>query len=176
MPVDKALLVIDGQIAFFRLSRPLLNSDIVLGNIRTLIDRARTSGVPIIYLQHSGSHDSVFEKNSPGWHIHPSISPIQGDIVIEKHTPDAFHGTLLEQSLHQLSVQTLVVCGFVSEGCVDTTVRRASSLGFKIELVGDAHSTTDGEVLRASQIVDHHNSVLAIFAEVKKTNEIDFDK
>jgi nicotinamidase-related amidase len=175
MPAKKALLVIDSQVALFHLSKPLHKSDIVLANIRALIDQARASSVPIIYLQHSGSQNGIFGKGSPGWHIHPSISPRQGEIVVEKHKPDAFCGTLLEQYLNELSVQTLVVCGFVTEGCVDTTVRRASSLGFKIELVGDAHSTTDGEVLGASQIVDHHNSILAIFAEVKKANEVHFE-
>lgn len=176
MPAKKVLLVIDAQVALFHLSKPLYRSEIVLSNVRTLIDRARAGGIPIIYMQHSGSQDGVFGKDSPGCQIHPSLAPREGDIVLEKHKADSFCGTPLEQRLHELSVQELVVCGFVTEGCVDTTVRRASSLGFTIVLVSDAHSTTDGEVLGACQIVDHHNAVLAIFAEVKKTNEVHFDR
>jgi nicotinamidase-related amidase len=176
MPAKKALLVIDAQVGLFHLSKPLHRSDIVLSNIQMLIDDARTASIPIIYLQHSGSQNGIFAAGSPGWKIHPSISPRQGDLVVEKQKADAFCQTVLLQRLNELTVETLVVCGFVTEGCVDTTVRRASSLGFKIELVSDAHSTTDGEVLLASQIVDHHNSVLAIFAEVKKANEIHFDR
>jgi nicotinamidase-related amidase len=176
MPAKKALLVIDAQDALFHLSKPLHRSDIVLSNIQTLIDQARTAGSPVIYLQHTGSRNGIFAEGSPGWHIHPSVSPQQGDLVVEKHKADAFCRTLLLQHLNELSVENLVVCGFVTEGCVDTTVRRAESLGFKIELVSDAHSTTDGEVLQASQIVDHHNAVLAIFAEVKKATEIHFDR
>ena len=174
MPTKKALLVIDAQVALFHLSKPLLNADIVLSNIRTLIGQARANSIPIVYLQHSGSHDSIFEKGGPGWDIHPAISPQPDDIVIEKHKSDAFLGTQLERRLNELSTQTLVVCGFVTEGCIDTTVRRASSLGFKIELASDAHSTTDGKVLRASQIVAHHNAVLTIFADVKTTDEVRF--
>jgi nicotinamidase-related amidase len=175
MPSNKALLVVDAQVAFSHLSRPLYNGDIVLDNIRTLIDRARAAGAPIVYLQHSGGHGSAFEKGSPGWQIHPSITPRQEDSVIEKQKADAFQGTALEDRLKQLSVGAIVVCGFVTEGCIDTTVRRASGLGFNVELVRDGHSTTDGEVLSASQIVDHHNSVLAIFAAVMRANDIRFD-
>lgn len=43
-----------------------------------------------------------------------------------------------------------------------------------MELAADAHSTTDGQVLRAEQIIEHHNSVLGIFGEVKPTYEIQF--
>jgi len=176
MPAKKALLVIDAQDAMFHLSKPLHKSDTVLSNIQTLIDQARSASVPVIYLQHTGSQSGVFAEGSPGWNIHSSVAPRQGDLVVKKDKADAFCRTLLLQHLNELSVENLVVCGFVTEGCVDTTVRRASSLGFKIELASDAHSTTDGEVLPASQIVDHHNSVLAIFAEVKKATEIHFDR
>jgi nicotinamidase-related amidase len=93
---------------------------------------------------------------------------------MEKHTADAFNGTDLAECLERLSVGAIAICGFVTEGCVDPTVRRASSLGFQVELAADAHSTTDGQVLRAEQIIEHHNSVLAIFGEVKATDEIQF--
>ncbi len=174
MPPKKALLVIDAQVALFSLSKPLYNGDVVLAGIRRLLDRARTEHAPVIYLQHSGHRDGIFAKGSPGWHIHPAVTPHEGELVVEKYAADAFSGTRLEQCLDQLSVRALVVCGFVTEGCVDTAVRRASSLGFTIELAKDAHSTTDGEVLSGRQIVEHHNSILGIFAEVKATADIHF--
>jgi nicotinamidase-related amidase len=174
MSAGKALVVIDAQTAMFHLSKPLHNSDTVLSNIRALIEKARNASAPVVYLQHSGSPTSVFAKGTAGWQIHSPITPQEMDIIIEKHKADAFFETTLEQRLRELSVETLVVCGFVTEGCVDTTVRRAASLGFKIELVRDAHSTTDSEVLTAGQTIDHHNAVLAIFAEVKKTAEVRF--
>jgi nicotinamidase-related amidase len=175
MSTKKAVLIIDAQVAFFHLSKPLYKKDSVLGNIQALIDRARARAVPIIFLQHSGGHSRIFEKGSAGWQIHPLISPQENDTIIEKHTPDAFHETPLEHCLNQLSVRSIVVCGFATEGCVDTTVRRAASLGFNIELASDAHSTTDGDVLQANQIIDHHNSVLSTIAEVKSAHQISFD-
>lgn len=54
----------------------------------------------------------------------------------------------------------LVVCGFQSEFCVDTTTRRALALGYPVTLVADGHSTTDNGVLSAAQISAHHNATL----------------
>jgi uncharacterized protein (TIGR02246 family) len=67
-----------------------------------------------------------------------------------------------------------VVCGLATEGCVDTTVRRARSLGFAVEVAEDAHSTTDGPVLTAEQTVRHHNAVFKIFADVRPAASIRF--
>lgn len=154
--------------------RRVHDGDAVLEQIRGSIEEARSAGAPIVYLQHAGSEDGVFARGSAGWELHPAIAFLEGEAVVEKHTADAFVGTGLEESLKQLSVGAVVICGFVTEGCVDTTVRRASSLGFEIELASDAHSTTDGEVLTASQTVRHHNAVLAIFSDVKAAREIRF--
>jgi len=170
----KALLVLDAQVAMFNLSLPLHNADAALRNIKHLIRAARAADAPIVYIQHSGSQDGVFARGSEGWQVHPEVAPRQGDTIMEKQSADAFNATHLAELLERLSVGTIVVCGFVTEGCVDTTVRRASSLGLQVELAADAHSTTDGRVLRAEQIIEHHNSVLTIFAEVKATDQIKF--
>ncbi len=176
MSAKKALLVVDGQVALFHLSKPLFRNEIVLSNIRAVVDQARAAGVPIVYLQHTGNDNSIFASGSAGWQIHPLIAPRPEDIIVQKHKADSFLGSDLEQRLRDLAVQSLVICGFVTEGCIDTTVRRASSLGFTIELVSDAHSTTDGTVLHAGEFIDHHNAILAMFAEVKRTSEIHFDQ
>lgn len=44
--------------------------------------------------------------------------------------------------------------------CIDTSCRRAASLGYGVELVAEAHSTVDHEYLSAEQIVKHHNCIL----------------
>jgi nicotinamidase-related amidase len=170
----KCLLVIDVQLGMFNLSRPLYKSDSLLRNIRNLIHKARSGNVRLIYLQHCGSENSPFKKGSNGWHIHPSIDPTANDYVIEKKHPDSFQDTNLEEVLKQLAISQIVVCGLVTEGCVDTTIRRAYSLGYQIELASDCHSTTDNSVLSAEQIVDHHNEVLKRFSEVKESKDIVF--
>ena len=57
--------------------------------------------------------------------------------------------------------ERLVICGFQSEFCVDTTTRRALALGYPVTLVADGHSTLDNSVLTAAQIAAHHNETLS---------------
>jgi nicotinamidase-related amidase len=174
MSSKKCLLVIDVQQGMFNLSKPLYRGANILVGIKKLIQKARINNVPTIFIQHCGKEKSIFEKGSPGWQIHPEIAPNESKIIIEKNYSDAFHGTNLNNTLKELSVETLVICGLVTEGCIDTTVRRAFSLGYKVIVVSDCHSTIDSEVLSAKQIVDHHNHIFKIFAQVRESDEIVF--
>ena len=66
----------------------------------------------------------------------------------------------------------------MTEYCVDTTSRRAVSMGYDVTLVGDAHTTFDNELLTAAQIIAHHNALLNGFdagahtITVKLANEV----
>jgi nicotinamidase-related amidase len=170
----KCLLVIDVQLGMFNLSRPLYKSDSFLQNISNLIQKARSENIAIVYLQHCGSEKSPFKKGTIGWNIHPSIGPTVNDHVVEKKHSDSFQDTNLEEVLKQLVINQIVVCGLVTEGCVDTTIRRAYSLGYRVELASDCHSTTDSNVLTGEQIISHHNEVFKIFSEVKNSKDITF--
>ncbi len=86
-------------------------------------------------------------------------------MIIRKQASDAFYETPLDDVLHSLGVSHLVVTGMQTEYCVDATSRRATSLGYDVTLVADGHTTGDYELLRAAQIVAHHNYVLAHLAQ-----------
>ena len=58
--------------------------------------------------------------------------------------------------------------------CIDTTVRSAVTHGYKVILIQDAHSTIDSEVLKASQIIAHHNDILRWFSDLKSAEEFEF--
>ncbi|QMV42348.1 isochorismatase family protein [Cohnella cholangitidis] len=66
------------------------------------------------------------------------------------------------------------MCGVQTEYCVDTTVKSGYSHGYKVELARDCHSTYDSDELTAEQIVRHHNSVLAQFATIVDSRDIQF--
>ncbi|MBV9330399.1 MAG: isochorismatase family protein [Alphaproteobacteria bacterium] len=69
----------------------------------------------------------------------------------------------------------LIVCGMQTEYCVDTTVRAAHALGYKVTLVSDAHSTGNTQALSAGDIIAHHNLTLAgDFAEVIPAESVRF--
>jgi nicotinamidase-related amidase len=174
MSSKKCLLVIDVQNGMFNLSRPLYQSKFVLSGIVQLIKKARKENSKVIYLQHCGSEKSPFKKGTSGWKLHPLINPKSDEYIIEKKYSDSFQDTRLNEILMKSGVKQVVVCGLVTEGCVDTTIRRAYSLGYNIELAADCHSTTDSNILTAEQIIKHHNQVLKIFSEVKEAEKISF--
>jgi nicotinamidase-related amidase len=179
MRIDGALLVVDVQVGMFesRLISPVYNGDQLLTKIKELIEKARSFRVPVIYVQHSGGHGHPLEYGGSGWHIHPTISPSDGDLVVEKRTPDSFYQTTLRQELEAKKIKKLTLVGIQTEYCVDTTCRRAFSLGYDVTLVKDGHSTWDREVLTAPQIINHHNEILGSwFATLKEAARISFEE
>lgn len=172
MTTHYALLIIDVQVAMFDKSDPVNQGERLLHNIQKLITKAREAGHLIVYVQHSEGAGSPLERGTPGWELHPSIEPITGDFLIEKETPDSFHETNLHLILQENGVTELILTGMQTEVCVDTTCRRAYSLGYKVNLVRDAHSTWNSSTLQADQIIEHHNTVLRMFANVVDTENM----
>ena len=166
-----ALLIIDVQMFGFVDTKPVYESDQLISKIGTLITQARKAGVPVVYVQHG----EPGEVGTPEWEIHPAIVPGTDEVVVQKQHPDSFQGTSLQHELEAMSIKKLIIAGMQTEYCIDTTCRRAYSLGYKVTLVKDAHSTWSTDILTADQIIAHHNEVLGSwFAELKKADEIKF--
>jgi len=170
----QALLVIDVVNAIFELPVPLHEPDAFLERVRDLIERARTSRVPIFYFRHVGAAGSRFAPGGRGFEIPDVVAPVADDIVIDKREPDMFVGTELARLLAERATTELVMCGFATQDCVDTTVRSAWGKGFDVVLAADAHTTTANPVLSAKQIIEHHNFVLTRLARVVPAVEIAF--
>jgi len=172
---DTALLIIDMQVGDFSEPDPIYKGNELLAKVKSLIARARSAQIPIVYVQNNGSSGDPDAYGTPGWKIHPSITPVEGDVVVQKQTPDAFHETNLHRELESRRIKKLVIAGLQTEYCIDTTCRRAVSLGYDIILVKDAHSTWDSSRFTAQQIIEHHNDVLGgWFANLKNEREIEF--
>lgn len=151
--LDTALLVIDMQRGL--LDEGPWNGAAVLARIQQLVARARASGAPVVFMQ-----DRRVELDPS---LDSSLVPVPADGVIGKDFCDSFLGTSLEAWLRERAVRRLVVVGMQSDYCVDTSCRRAASLGYAVELVKDAHTTFDNGALTAEQIVNHHNQILRSF-------------
>ncbi|MBV1778782.1 isochorismatase family protein [Paeniglutamicibacter sp. ABSL32-1] len=111
-----------------------------LGNIKALVSRARESGAPVVWVQHS---DEEMEQGSDAWQIVPELSPAAGEPVIHKIYGDSFEATNLEEVLSAAGVGRLVVSGAESDACIRSTVHGAFTRGYDVTLVSDAHTTSD---------------------------------
>lgn len=171
----RALLIIDVQTGNFSEKTPTCIGNNLINKVKSLIKKARTAGIPIVYVQHNGGKGDPDEYRTAGWQIHSAIAPLKGDIMVQKRFPDAFQRTSLHKELKNREIKKLYVTGLQTEYCVDTTCRRAFSLGYEVVLVEDAHGTWDSSLLKAEQIINHHNQILGgWFATLKKEGEVDF--
>lgn len=175
----KALIIVDMQIMPFIWKnyggKELYKEKELLDNTKILINKAKKAKAPVIYILYTEAANSPRGIEQPLWHIHPEIVPAEEDKLIIKYYADSFYETDLERYLRESEITDLVFCGVQTEYCIDTTVKRAFSLGFKNEIAADCHSTYDSDNLKAEKIIDHHNSILEQFTQVKTTAHIEFD-
>jgi nicotinamidase-related amidase len=121
-----------------------------MDGINRLLDAARASGVPVYYtagvtefaVQHAGrwrdKHPRTLEQPHDAQEIPAPIAPQPGDMIIRKTKPSVFYGTPLLSSLVDRRVDTVIVTGCTTSGCVRATVIDAFSNGFTTLVVEDA--------------------------------------
>lgn len=172
----KGLLIIDVQNVMFTEEGGVWNGDAVVENIGLLLERARRKFAPVVYIQHNTGSDGLLALGSDAWRIDRRIKPRDGEPVVAKTSWDSFLDTELESVLRNAGITRLVIAGMQTEFCVDTTVRRAYSAGYRDNIVAsDGHTTFNSSVLSGSRIVDHHNSIWeGRFAGLMKADEIEF--
>lgn len=157
MPHTPALLVIDMQNALVAIAH---QGAATVGRIAGLRERARVAGVPVVTVQHQ---DDELEPGTEGWRIAPALAPAPGEAVVPKSSPDSFLDTGLDAALRGMGVTELVVTGFATEICVESTARRALSLRYDVVLVADAHTTSlrpgPGPYAAPEASIAHHNEI-----------------
>ena len=173
---DTALIIVDVQEGMFRIQPRIHRGAELLDTVRELLERARAAGVAVFHVQHDGREpEHPLHPGGPGWPIHHAAAPRSGEPVIRKKHADSFQDTSLQAELTARGIRRLIVAGIQTDYCVDTTCRRAFSLGYDVTLVADGHSTWDDRSCSAEQIVAHHNEVLGNgFVRVLAAREIEF--
>jgi nicotinamidase-related amidase len=166
----RALLVIDVQ---KDVVANAVKTPEVIANINSLISNARTSNVPVIWVQHS---DDYLVKGSTGWEIVDELKPLPDDVRIYKTHPSSFAETDLQAQLESLGTKSLVITGAQTDYCVNATSNAGVELGYQVTLVSDAHTTEDSDTKTANDLIDEKNSTFAQIGEVLKTSEISFTK
>jgi nicotinamidase-related amidase len=115
-----------------------------LDPIKQLFCAARALRVPIMHITASSSGSRVVatnRKSDPGTasdhEFHPDLAPLPGEVIIEKERASAFHGTQIVSELVMRGIDTVVVVGESTSGCVRASVVDAYSHGFHVVVVED---------------------------------------
>lgn len=153
----QALIIIDLQKALCNLAPQPFNLQHVISNINNQICHATECNYPVIFVQHEAQ---TFQPGTEGWKLLDELSVPDKAIFISKTTANAFLHTELNTCLERVKASHLLVCGYASEFCIDTTIRAAASLGYNITLISDAHTTHDKPHASAEAIILHENATL----------------
>ncbi len=154
-----AVLVIDFICAYTTPGEPLYAPDVVTAVNETvdLLDLARGKNVPIIYTQvlynEHGLDGGLFVqkvpilrsmvRGEPMAEIVPELPPAESDVIIVKQYASGFFGTPLAATLTSMGVDTVIITGCSTSGCVRATAVDGMQCGFRVivprECVGDRH-------------------------------------
>jgi ureidoacrylate peracid hydrolase len=158
----RALLVVDMQNGFCdpegsfpKIGRGLDGAQAAVRNAAAAVRQARAAGIPVIFTRHLYRPGRPDEGRSLVT-MSPELAGVDGlaagtwdaevvselgcgpdDLVVDKVRFDAFQWTSLEPLLRGLGVDDLVVCGVVTNLCVETTVRSAFMRDFRVTLLAD---------------------------------------
>ena len=138
--------------------------DEMVARLRRSQHAARRAGAPVIVVQHDGGPRHRLAPGGEGWRLRDEIAPLAGEPLVRKRSCDSFFETDLAAHLAERDVTRLVIGGCMTQFCVDTTCRRAVSLGYDVTLLADGHMTADTSDLAFEQIIAHHNALLDGFA------------
>jgi len=155
---QSVLIIIDAQKEYEIGAIPLVGFREAVDEIGRVLARARASGVPIIHVVHKAKRGSkVFDPEKPFVEIVEGLSPLPGEIVVEKGFPNSFTQTTLEFELARLDRKDLVITGFMTHMCVSSTTRDAAERGYRCTVIAAACATrnlpgADGVTLEAHAV------------------------
>lgn len=152
---NRCLLIVDVQEGLF--STPRYNSEALITRLNRLATLCRAEGSRVIYVQHCGPEGDALHPSQPGHALFSALETDPNDLRITKESCDAFLDTSLAATLDALGATKLIIAGFATEFCVDTTIRSALARGFATIVPEDGHTTADRPHLPARQVIEHHN-------------------
>lgn len=154
---DSVLILIDIQNTYRQGIMQLTDVEPAIKEAQKLLAQARDLKIPIIHIQHDAGPDTPYDITSDIGAIAREVSPIAGETIITKHYPNAFVQTELDSELKNLGAQNLVLAGFMTHMCVNSTAHGAFNLGYQPTVIASATATrplmsASGKVLSAAEV------------------------
>jgi nicotinamidase-related amidase len=154
--------------------------DQVVANISTLVGKARTVGVPIVWVQHNSEQ---MPKDSDNWQLVAELKRDESEPLVHKTFPDSFEETDLEDVLARAGIGRIFVSGAQTDECIRSTIHGAFVRGYDVTLVADAHTTEDlteygapppDKVIAHTNLYWQHHQAPGRTAAVQPTADVTF--
>jgi len=140
---NACLVLIDIQNEYLAGPIAVHDAETAIASAARLLGVARDCGAPIVHVAHRGRAGGLFDRSAARGQIVPSLTPGEGEIVIEKGLPNAFAATELQARLVEFGRKDLILVGFMTHMCVSSTARAALDLGFRVTIDAASCSTRD---------------------------------
>lgn len=157
-PASTALLIVDVQNVTFNAEQARIRPeffaaarDTVIPNLQALLAECRSAGVEVIYtvmenLTEDGRDRSLDYKLSDffvakgSWEakVIDAVAPAHDELVIPKTSSSLFNSTNIDYLLRNIGIDSLLVTGFLTDQCIDHTVKDAADRGFYVTCITDA--------------------------------------
>ena len=143
-------MIVDFQLAF---TEPIKHEGTTsaLKATAALVEKARAAGVPVIYLgiwydsledvplswrRENGIYARC-KRGLPSTEMNPIVATADGDIIVEKRHASGFYDTILDERLKELGVDTLLMCGTSTSGCVRGTAVDGAARSYRVMIVDE---------------------------------------
>ena len=175
------------------LLRPVVGRVDLIANLQRVLTAARQSGVQVVYAPHHryrpdespprfpnpsqflGRRNRFFSDGRHGGKFHSALAPEAGEFVASEHpVSSAFGGTNLDLHLRGAGINHIVICGLLTNTCVESTVRQGVDLGYHVTVLHDAvaswsHRDHDAAIEGTLPLVAHRLMTVAEFERATET-------
>jgi nicotinamidase-related amidase len=177
-----ALVIIDIQNDYFPGgTMELVSADEAASKAANILSYFRRKEMPVIHVQHIALQEGAtfFLPNTKGAEIHKSVTPLKTEKVITKNFPNSFRDTELLDYLKENNISKLILCGMMTDVCVDSTTRAAMDFGFENTIITDAVTTRNrefnGKVIPAEQVTESYlsglNALGGLYAKLESSEK-----
>lgn len=156
---DAALVLIDCQNTYRKGIMKLTGVEEAILEAKKLLEIARSNKVPVFHIQHDAGEGTPYDVKANIGAISDEVAPIPGEPVITKNYPNSFIQTDLDQQLKALGINRIVLAGFMTHMCINSTAHGGFNLGYSATVVASATATrplqtANGKILTAQEVHD----------------------
>jgi nicotinamidase-related amidase len=138
---DSTLVMIDCQNTYTEGVMALDGVSEALDEAGRLLERARAAGIGIVHIQHDAGEGTPYDVRAEIGQIVDRVAPQGDEPVVVKEFPNSFVQTDLDERLRAASAHHLILAGFMTHMCVNSTARGAFNLGYAPTVVAAATAT-----------------------------------
>jgi nicotinamidase-related amidase len=163
-----ALIMVDLQNTYTQGVMRLEGVEVAIGRAASLLERFRNSGRPVIHIVHDAGVGSLYDLTTDIVQIIAEVAPRDGEPVIAKNYPSSFEKTDLDAQLKALGISNIVLAGFMTHMCINSTARAGFNLGYSPTIIASTTATRALPVVGRGDVPASavHQSALAAVADL----------